>query len=69
MEVPSRFRKELLLPYAHNGAVEVEQLNKLLANIGHSEVCLTSQEQNELLREAGSNGREIALSKMVELID
>jgi hypothetical protein len=69
-EIPTRFKKELLSPYAgSNGSVQVEQLNELLVNIGHSEVCLTAQEQIELLQATGCNGREITLTKMMELID
>jgi hypothetical protein len=69
METPSRFKKELLHPYAtRNGTVQVEQLNALLQNIGHSEACLSTQEQNELLREAGCSGRELDMKSLLELI-
>lgn len=71
MELPSRFRKELLYPYASNGgsSVDVDQLNNLLTNIGYRDFCLSSQEQMELLRNAGSNGREIPMKQMMELIE
>ena len=69
MEVPSRFKKELLHPYAtSHGTVQVDSLNTLLQNIGHSEACLSSQEQNDLLRDAGCNGRELDMKSLLELI-
>jgi hypothetical protein len=68
--LPSRFRKEVLQPYVgSNGDVDVEQLNSLLKNIGHSQDCLSEQEQNELLEASGSSTRSIPVEKMMELID
>mmetsp|Transcript_42565 Transcript_42565/g.102619 ORF Transcript_42565/g.102619 Transcript_42565/m.102619 type:complete len:146 (+) Transcript_42565:253-690(+) len=68
-EVPSRFKKELLSPYTHHGAVTVDELNRLLGNIGRSDVCLSKQEQQELLKAAGISGKtEIPTSKLMELI-
>ena len=68
-EIPSRFKKELLSPYAHHGAVTLEELNRLLGNIGRSDVCLTKEEQQELLKAAGISGKtEIPTSKLMELI-
>jgi hypothetical protein len=71
MEIPSRFKKELFYPYSSNGgsSVDVDQLNNLLINIGYHDSCLSSQEQIELLRNAGSNGREISMKIIMELID
>jgi hypothetical protein len=69
METPSRFKKELLYPYASNGAIPVDELNKLLVNIGYGDLCLSSQEQLELLRQAGSSGRDIPMKEILELID
>jgi hypothetical protein len=72
METPTRFKKELFYPYSSNGgsSVNVDQLNNLLINIGYHDSCLSSQEQTELLRNAGeTNGREISLKKILELID
>lgn len=69
MEVPTRFQKEILRPYVGNdGAVEVEQLNRLLTNIGHPQDILSPQEQNELLKAAGSTNNSITVKKMIELI-
>jgi hypothetical protein len=68
-ETPTRFKKELLSPYVgSNGAVEVEQLNKLLANIDRAEHRLSPEEQDVLLEAAGSSDRCIELKKMFELI-
>lgn len=68
-EIPTRFKKELLSPYVgSNGAVEIEQLNKLLANIGRAEYRLSPEEQEVLLEAAGSSDRSIELKKMLELI-
>jgi hypothetical protein len=71
MEIPSRFKKELFFPYSSNGGstVDVDQLNNLLINIGYHDSCLSSQEQMDLLRDAGSNGRDISMKKILELID
>mmetsp|Transcript_1625 Transcript_1625/g.2497 ORF Transcript_1625/g.2497 Transcript_1625/m.2497 type:complete len:121 (+) Transcript_1625:56-418(+) len=70
MEVPSRFKKELILPYTtSNGTIDVEQLNKLLVNIGYSDSCLSSKEQIELLRDAGCSGREFSKQQFMELLD
>jgi hypothetical protein len=71
MELPSRFKKELLSPYSSNGgsSVDVDQLNNLLINIGYRDYCLSSQEQLELLRSAGSQGREIPMNQVMELIE
>ena len=68
-EIPSRFKKELLSPYSHHGTVTLEELNRLLGNIGRSDVCLTKEEQQELLKAAGISGKtEIPTSKLMELI-
>jgi hypothetical protein len=48
--------------------VEVEQLNKLLANIDRAEYRLSPEEQEMLLEAAGSSDRCIELKKMIELI-
>ena len=69
MEIPSRFRKELLKPYVGaDGAIQVEQLNTLLTNIGCSQQRLTKEEQQLLLKEAGSKNGSIEEKKMMELI-
>ena len=70
-EIPTRFKKEVLQPYInHNdNAVDVEQLNLLLTNIGHPQHCLSLEEQTELLQAAGSNNRSITVTKMMELIE
>ena len=68
-EIPSRFKKEVLLPYADpDGTVNIEDVNRLFKNIGHSGDCFSQQEQQELLAEAGSKDRSISVSKMMELI-
>jgi hypothetical protein len=70
MEIPTRFGKEILRPYVGNdGSVDVEQLNRLLTNIGHPQDCLTPEEQTQLLKAAGSPNRSITTKKMMELID
>ena len=35
------------MPYTVNGSVDIDALNKLLTNIGHSEDCLSEKEQLE----------------------
>lgn len=68
-ETPRRFKKEVLSPYVVNDSVDVEALNKLLTNIGHSQDCLNAKEQSLLLEEAGCSGRSIPVPKLAELID
>jgi hypothetical protein len=68
--VPTRFKKEILQPYVGNDeTVEVEQLNRLLTNIGHPQDCLSPEEQTEFLKAAGSPNRCIPVKKMMELIE
>jgi hypothetical protein len=57
------------MPYTVNGSVDIDELNKLLTNIGRSEDCLSDQEQMELLRVAGCSGRSIPVPKLAELIN
>jgi hypothetical protein len=57
------------MPYTVNGSVDIDELNQLLKNIGHSEDCLSDQEQTELLQAAGCSGRSIPLPKLTELIN
>ena len=68
-ETPRRFKKEVLMPYTVNGSVDIDALNKLLTNIGHSEDCLSEKEQLEFLAAAGCSGRSIPLPKLAELIN
>jgi hypothetical protein len=69
-EIPGRFKKELLRPYiGTNGAVEIDDVNKLLINIGRAQDRLSAEEQRILLKEAGSHNRFITMSKMMELIE
>jgi hypothetical protein len=69
-EIPTRFKKQILAPYVgSNGAVEIDQLNRLLMNIGHNEDCLSFDEQNELLKAAGCTSRSISVTKLSELMD
>ena len=57
------------MPYTINGSVDIDALNKLLTNIGHSEDCLSEKEQTEFLAAAGCSGRSIPLPKLAELIN
>lgn len=69
-ELPSRFKKEILRPYVgESGALQIEDINALLTNIGHKEDCLSEQEQTEFLAAAGSTTRSIEVSKMMELME
>ena len=68
-ETPRRFKTEVLSPYAVDNSVDVDQLNRLLTNIGHSEDCLSSNEQSQLLDEAGCSGRSIPVPKLTEWIN
>jgi hypothetical protein len=55
---------------ASNGTVQVEQLNQLLVNIGYAEHRLSPEEQQVLLKEAGSiDGCSIELKKMMQLLE
>ena len=68
-ETPRRFKNDVLMPYTINGSVDIDALNKLLTNIGHSEDCLSEKEQTEFLAAAGCSGRSIPLPKLAELIN
>mmetsp|Transcript_43711 Transcript_43711/g.105416 ORF Transcript_43711/g.105416 Transcript_43711/m.105416 type:complete len:121 (+) Transcript_43711:236-598(+) len=69
-EIPSRFKKEVLRPYVgENGALQIEDINAMLKNIGHEEDCLSEKEQTEFLAAAGSTNRSIEASKMMELME
>ena len=69
-ELSTRFKKEILRPYAgKDGSVDIDQLNRLLTNIGHPQDILSPSEQSELLKAAGSSDRCITAKKMMELID
>mmetsp|Transcript_17303 Transcript_17303/g.48748 ORF Transcript_17303/g.48748 Transcript_17303/m.48748 type:complete len:127 (+) Transcript_17303:141-521(+) len=74
-EIHSRFKKELLQPYATpSGGIPIDQLNEMLVNIGQGQHALSQQEQQILLQEAGGqitvDGHTgmIPLDKMMELL-
>ncbi|CAJ1970277.1 unnamed protein product [Cylindrotheca closterium] len=69
-ETPARFKKEILRPYVgENGALQIEDINLLLKNIGHEQDCLSEKEQIEFLAAAGSTNGSIQVSKMMELVE
>ena len=70
-EIPTRFKKEVLQPYVDKeaGVIQIEEINRMLVNIGHGEDCLSSSEQALLLRAAGSNDRYLTVQQMQELLD
>ena len=68
-ETPRRFKQEVLSPYIVGNAIDVEQLNRLLTNIGHSNDCLSVKEQNQLLQEVGCAGRSIPVGTLAALIE
>lgn len=71
MELPSRFRKDLLKVVEKDGAkgvVEVDALNTILVNIGRPEERLSEEELNTILSEAGVDDRAIPVDKMIQLM-
>ena len=68
-EIRSRFKKQVIKPYVgSNGSVQIEEINRLLSNIGRSDDRLSLDEQQILLKEAGSTNRSLSIAKMMELI-
>ena len=66
-EIPSRFRKELVKSIAHDGIVEKESLNRILANIGRQDRLLTDEEYQLLCKEAGDASGSLSTSNMMKL--
>jgi len=64
-ETPSRFKKELL-----KSVIPIDGINKLLENIGHSDDCLSKQEQDELLDEAVGHHdtRDVPIDKIMSAL-
>jgi hypothetical protein len=71
MELPSRFKKELMqsVNYENREIVEVECLNRMLVNIGRSDQVLSEEELSMILKEAGvHNGRSISTAAVLKLV-
>lgn len=71
-ETPSRFKKELLKSVIPSGesVIPIDGINKLLVNIGHSDDCLSKQEQDELLDEAVGHHdtRDVPINKIMSAL-
>ena len=71
-ETPSRFKKELLKSVIPSGesVIPIDGINKLLENIGHSDDCLSKQEQDELLDEAVGHHdtRDVPIDKIMSAL-
>ena len=71
-ETPSRFKKELLKSVIPSGEsiIPIDGINKLLVNIGHSDDCLSKQEQDELLDEAVGHHdtRDVPINKIMSAL-
>ena len=51
----------------NQGDIQIENLNQILENIGRSDACLSDEDQNLLLKEAGISDRCIPVSKMMQM--
>jgi hypothetical protein len=67
---PNLLQETNLEPYiGNNGAVEIDQLNTRLTNIGHKEDCLSFDEQKKVLKAAGCSSWPIPITKLSEFMD
>ncbi|CAB9526747.1 expressed unknown protein [Seminavis robusta] len=71
-EIPSRFRKHMIkaIEEPDHQTFQVDNLNRILDNIGRKDAHLSNDELSALLREAGvpSHERSLSISKMMELM-
>lgn len=70
--MPSRFRKQIIkeIEEPDHQTFQVDNLNRILGNIGRQDALLSQDELNTLLLEAGvsSNQRVIPIDKMMQLM-
>jgi len=68
--VPSRFRKHIIKAIQepeHPQTFQVDNLNRILKNIGREDAQLSEEELSALLSEAGSHDRQMPLSTVLQL--
>lgn len=65
-----RFKKDMynVVADAENGAVQVDNLNNLLLNIGRPDKILTEDEKTSLLQDVGASNRYISKDDLMELV-
>jgi hypothetical protein len=49
------------------GDIQIDSLNQLFKNIGRSDACLSAEDQNVVLKEAGVVDRCIPVSKVLQM--
>jgi hypothetical protein len=49
------------------GEIQIDSLNQLLKNIGRADACLSVEDQNVVLKEAGVADRSIPVSKVLQM--
>ena len=67
-----RFKKDIYKVVAddnNDGAVQVDNLNNFLLNIGRQDTILTEDELRSLLQDVGATGRYISKDDLMELVD
>ena len=71
-EIPSRFRKHIIreIEEPDHESVHLDNLNRVLANIGRQDAFLSNAEMEELLQEAGCDTRQryMPVEKMIQLM-
>jgi hypothetical protein len=69
-EMPCRFKKNLINAICPSGqdTIVVDDLNKILCNIGRTDQLLSEQELSALLLEAGAKDRCITTKQILELV-
>merc|ERR1711862_62258 len=68
-ETPNHFKKDIIKAIkGPDECILVDDLNKILTNIGRPEAKLSNEELNILLRDAGSKDRSISIDKMMKLM-
>jgi hypothetical protein len=71
-ELPSRFRKQIIreIEEPDHQTIHLDNLNRVLANIGRQDAFLSNEEMETLLQDAGcdTHQRYLPIDKMVELM-
>jgi hypothetical protein len=67
-ETPTRVKKNLINSVSHSGEIVVDDLNKILANIGRSDKLLSEEEMSALLQEAGATDRSISTKQVLSMM-
>ena len=70
-ELPARFKKHVIKAVQSDGKeeIQIDSLNTILENIGRPDACLSVEDQELVLKEAGVSSRSIPVSKMWQMME